>query len=207
MKYGKKLQELRKKANLTQQELAKIAGISSGQISLLENDERKITQDSFDKVIYALGISEKDFFGSDLSWATIPDRFPRPIPVISWVHAGEFAAASDRWPVGVSGEGDPVFSSKKVGPYAFALWVEGDSMEPRFMRGDRIIVDPEIKCDNESPCVVWVNGDVSLKFFKETESEIILTSMNNKYPETRIKKDSKADFRIIGKVVGMDPKL
>jgi SOS-response transcriptional repressor LexA len=137
----------------------------------------------------------------------VPERQSRPIPVISWVSAGSFLECIDIWPVGVSGEGDPVFSVKQVSPYSFGLCVKGDSMFPRYMPGDIIIVDPTLKCDNGSPCVVWVNGDISFKYIKETDSEIVLTSMNDKYPETVIKKDRNVDFRIVGKVVDMIPKL
>lgn len=207
MKFGDRIKHLRNKADLTQVELAKKSGVSPGQISLLENSERKITQDSFNKVIDALGVKEEDFFGSDLSLVAIPDLQPRPIPVIAWVHAGEFADAADHWPVGVSSEGDPVYSSVKTGPNAFGLRVQGDSMLPRFLPGDIAVIDPAIRCDNGSPCVVSVNGEVSLKLFWDKEAEIVLKSINDKYPEIIIRKDSKVDFRVIGKVVDMKAKF
>lgn len=207
MKFGDKIKKLRINADLTQVELADKAGVSPGQVSLLENDERKITQDSFNKVINALGIKEEDFFGSGLSPTDVPESHPRPIPVISWVNAGTFAEAADRWPVGISGEGDPVYCYRKVGPCAFGLRVEGDSMAPRYLDGDIIIVDPETKCDNGSSCVVWLNGEVSFKRFLETETEIRLQPFNDRYPDTVIRKDSRADFRVIGKVVDLVAKL
>lgn len=74
-------------------------------------------------------------------------------------------------------------------------------MLPRFMPGDIAIVDPAVRCDNGSACVVSVNGEVQLRFFWEKETEIILKSMNDKYPEITIKKDSKVDFKVIGKVI------
>ena len=137
----------------------------------------------------------------------VPEKQPNPIPVISWVHAGEFVDAADHWPVGVSSEGDPVYSYVKTGPNAFGLRVQGDSMLPRFMPGDIAIVDPSVRCDNGSPCVVSVNGEVQLRFFWDKETEILLKSMNDKYPEIIIKKDSKVDFRVIGKVVDIKVKF
>ena len=207
MKFGDKLKQLRNKADLTQSELAKISGVSSGQISLLENDERKITQDSFNKVISALGIKEEDFFGSGLSYVDVPEKQPRPIPVISWIHAGEFAEAANHWPVGVSGDEEPVYSYVKTGPHTFGLRVQGDSMLPRIMPGDIAIVDPEQRCDNGSMCVVMVNGEVAIKFFWDRETEIVLKSMNDKYPDSIIHKDSKADFKVIGKIVAIDARF
>ena len=131
----------------------------------------------------------------------VPPLQPRAIPVISWIHAGEFWDADDHWPINVSGEGEPVYSYTKTSPNAFGLRVQGDSMLPRFMPGDIVIVDPVFRCDNGSACIVSVNGEVSLKLFWEKETEIVLKSMNDKYPEIIIKKDSKVDFKVIGKVV------
>jgi SOS-response transcriptional repressor LexA len=131
----------------------------------------------------------------------LPPLQPHPIPVISWVHAGEFADCDDRWPPGVSGVEDPVYLYTKTGPNTFGLRVEGDSMLPRFMPGDIAIVDPAVRCDNGSACVVSVNGEVQLRFFWDKETEIILKAMSDKYPEIIIKKDSKVDFKVIGKVI------
>ena len=135
----------------------------------------------------------------------VPEKQNRLIPIISWVHAGAFAEPIDQWPAGVSGEGDPVPSYITVGPHAFGLKIQGDSMAPRYLPGDTIIVDPEIRCDNGSPCVVWVNGEVSLKFFHEDEKEIRLVPMNEAYEIRVIPKGRKVDFRVIGKVVELIP--
>jgi len=60
--FGKRLKQLRKYAKMTQPELAEKAGISKGQVSLLENEDRKIFQESFNKILTALGVSEEEFF-------------------------------------------------------------------------------------------------------------------------------------------------
>ena len=45
------------------------------------------------------------------------------------------------------------------------------------------------------------------EIFHENDNEIKLTSLNEKYPDIIIRKDSKVDFEIIGKFVDMIPKL
>jgi hypothetical protein len=55
--------------------------------------------------------------------------------------------------------------------------------------------------------VVWVNGEVSLKLFYDEETEIRLVPMNNRYQIIVIPKDSRIDFRVIGKVVDIKPQL
>jgi SOS-response transcriptional repressor LexA len=135
----------------------------------------------------------------------IPERRYKLIPVISWIHAGLFSECIDIWPVGVSGEGEPVQSTKQTGPNTFGLKVIGDSMMPRYLPDDIIIVDPSIRCDNGDPCVVWQKGESTFKFFYETEKEIILDPMNEKHNQIIIKKDEASDFRVIGKVVDHYP--
>jgi transcriptional regulator with XRE-family HTH domain len=60
--FGERLKQLRRSAKLTQPELAQKAGVSKGQVSLLENEDRKIFQDSFIKILSALGVTEEEFF-------------------------------------------------------------------------------------------------------------------------------------------------
>lgn len=137
----------------------------------------------------------------------MPIVFSNPIPVISWVAAGEFYEAIDIWPPGVSGEDVSVYSRKKVSKNAFALKVKGNSMEPRFTEGDIIIIDPGISCESGCFCVVKINEEVTFKKFYENENEIRIISLNEKYPEIVIKKGSPVVFKVIGKVVDMIPKI
>jgi SOS-response transcriptional repressor LexA len=130
---------------------------------------------------------------------------PRPVPVISWVAAGGLAEAEDPWPMGYSGEGEPVATRKKVGPNAFALHIRGDSMMPRYMDGDIIVVDPSIEAVSGDPCVAKLNGEVTFKFLVLTEKEIRLRPMNDCHPDIVIPKSGNVEFHIIGKVVDHIP--
>jgi len=48
---------------------------------------------------------------------------------------------------------------------------------------------------------------VTFKLFWETETEIRLQPLNDRYPDTIIRKDSRADFKVIGKVIDLQAKL
>lgn len=196
--FGQLVKENREALGLSQEELAAKTGLSQGSISRIENDAQKnLLEKTKCSILQALGIDS----------ISVPEKRSTSIPVISWVHAGLFCECSDIWPPGVSGEGEPVYSYAATGPNAFGLRIEGDSMAPRFLPGDIAIVDPAIHCDNGAPRVVCVNGEVSLKLFWDRENEIVLRPLNDHYPEIIIKKDSKVDFRVIGKVVDIRPKL
>ncbi len=180
-----------------QKEIASLLGVSTAYVNGILKGRKQANSRLFE-FAEKLGIDVLD----------VPDRhYQRPIPVISWIHAGAFAEPADQWPPGVSGEEEPVFSYKNVCPHAFGLRVEGDSMAPRFLPGDIIIVDPEIRCDNGAACVVWINGEVSLKLFFEDEREIRLVPLNEKHDIRVIPKDRKVDFKVIGKVVDLVAKL
>jgi len=191
-------QELEKRG-ISQKEIAKILGVSPPYVNDIIHDKKSGNARIFE-FAEKLGV---DLFDKMVT----PNRRNKPIPVISWVHAGMFAESSDIWPTGVSGEAEPVYSYVHTSPNAFALRIEGDSMMPRFMPGDIAIVDPLVHCDNGCACVVWLNGEVSLKIFKETEDEIRLCPLNDRYEQRVIRKDSKVDFRVIGKVVDIKVKL
>jgi SOS-response transcriptional repressor LexA len=136
--FGEIVKEKRLEKGWTQTQLAVKSGIKQGSISRIEaNEQTNLTEETKNKLLNTL-----ELYGIVHQ---IPDRHTKPIPVISWVHAGQFADAVDSWPVGVSGISDPVFSYFKTGPNAFGLIIEGDSMAPRFLPGDVAIVDPAIR--------------------------------------------------------------
>lgn len=207
---GEEIRELRRSCNMKQVPFGRLVMNLDGTdnavqkvVSKIETGERKISAKELTAVLQYCKTQDR----IELLKVGIPHVSSQPVPVISWVYAGTFAEPVDHWPVGISGEGEPVFSHHKVGIHAFGLRVKGDSMAPRYLPGDVIIVDPEIRCDNGSACVVWINGEVSLKIFFEGENEIRLVPMNETHEIRVIPKNRKVDFRVIGKVVDMVPKL
>ena len=192
---------------LTPTRFAELIGVQQPHISACLNGSRNIGEITINKITGALNIDKEEFFNITVIAVDVPTKHNKPIPVISWVCAGHFTECADCWPTGISGEGDPVTSTKKLNDNVFGLRIVGDSMMPRYMPGDVAVVDPTLHCDNNCHCVVKLNGEVTFKIFNENDTEIKLTSMNEKYPDIVIRKDSKVDFKVIGKVVDMIPKL
>ena len=181
-------------------QLARKMGTTPQSLNQIKTGIRGVGGKMFSRFAEALEVDETRLL-IDTTYA--PQLINKPIPVISTVHAGEFLEAMDHWPEGMSGEGEPVFSFVKTGTHAFGLIVEGLSMSPRFLPGDVVIVDPSVHCHNGCACVVWLNGEVSLKTFFENEAEIILKPINEEYATITISKNSKVKFKIIGKVVDL----
>lgn len=67
MEIGKKLKQLRIKADMKQEDLAKKAGISQGYYSEIERGKEKVKCpiDTLDSICKALGISLSEFFKDD----------------------------------------------------------------------------------------------------------------------------------------------
>lgn len=185
----------------TQKNLSTLTGVSPATINRIFQG-RDASGENVIKILNALSgdTVEKDHL-------TVSGTSSRPIPLISWIHAGNFAEAVDSWPEGMSGEGDPVFTHRPVGCRAFALRVVGDSMETRFKEGDIIVVDPDLGVSTGDPCVARVAGEVTFKIYYENGTEIRLKAKNPKYPDMVFPKDGAVDFCVVGKVVEMIPKI
>ncbi len=72
----------------------------------------------------------------------------------------------------------------KGGAEYFGLLVKGDSMYPRYLEGDVIIVRKQSTCESGQDCVVYVNGyDATLKtVFLLEDGGIRLQPFNQSYP-------------------------
>jgi len=109
------------------------------------------------------------------------------VPLISWVQAGHFGPGSDPYPVG--GGQKLIYTSKKVGPRAYALKIRGDSMENpgsghTFPDGCIIIVDPDKAADVGSFVVVRFDdvGEATFKQLVEDAGRRFLKPLNPRYP-------------------------
>lgn len=127
----------------------------------------------------------------------------RAIPVISNIQAGLMTEISDPYSPG-DGFATEICDDD-LGPYAFALEIEGDSMLPDFRPGDRIIIDPDVT-PNPGDFVVAKNGrqEATFKKFRPRGSGIggsqtfELVPLNNDYPTLNSEIDH---LRIIGTMV------
>ena len=80
------------------------------------------------------------------------------------------------------GHADEFIWCDKPRRHTFALIVNGDSMEPEFMEGDRIVVEPEEE-PRHGRYVIAKNGDTAtLKQLIQDGNEFFLKPLNNRYP-------------------------
>lgn len=194
---GERIRRQRKLLKMSQSDLGKIVGLKKAQISNIERDRRSTPIDRLTTIADALGLKIGELVNGETGGNE--NRAIRPVPVVTW----DILRSKDAIPVG----GPTIFPHKHVGPKSFALRVVGDAMEPRYIDGDIIIVDPETDVSTNDPCVVKIAQDVTFKIYHENNLEIRLKPTNPKHPEIVFPKDGHVEFRIIGKVVDLIAKI
>lgn len=202
------VKEWRLKNGVSQKALSEASGISQGSISRIERGvQSNLTAETFRRLGEAMAslaacdeTNDDVFLREDI--VPLPQwDYSRPLSVVSWVQAGAWTDMQESIASGYSAEGAPVVTDKNVSSQAFALKVQGKSMEPRFFDGDVIIVDPNLECRNGDLCVARINDQTTFKRFRETSAEIRLEPLNDKYEILVVPKDRPVDFRVLGKVV------
>jgi len=139
----------------------------------------------------------------------------RRIPIISYVQAGSFCEAVDAY---ARGNGfDEMFIdaglAAKLGPHAFALKVEGDSMRPDFNPGDIVVIDPDLPPRPGDIVVAKLGRESSatLKKYRDRGVDangvrvIELVPINNDYPLLML--DASNPGTVIGPVVEVRKRL
>ncbi len=136
--------------------------------------------ESIAKVLAAVGVSFEDF----AAMAAGGQRAGRPVPLIGLAQAGSGGFFDDAgYPIG-SGWDEVRFPGFD-GSRAYALEISGDSMQPVFRDGDRIVVAPDETVRRGDRVVVRTHdGEVMAKELRRmTESRIELASLNAEYPD------------------------
>lgn len=198
------LSQRRKELNLTMKQVADRVGVSEGTISRWESG--KIADMRRDKIMayaQALNISPAVIMGWDdinsLSSTQKPAYTGMRIPVLGRVAAGiPIDAIED-----ILDWEDISDDMSKTGRF-FGLRIKGDSMQPRIIEGDVVIVRCQPDAESGDIVIVQVNGDTATcKRLSKHESGISLISFNPSYPPMVYTNEQieQLPVTIIGKVV------
>ena len=152
--------ELRKRERLTQEELAKIAGVSRGAVSQWEGGFSEPRMGAIQNIADHFGISKSAIIEDGGMFDRIPSNAIKPAtpkpayaPLLGRVHAGK-AQEPD-----VLQDAVPVpYEIIKRHPQGYFLQVEGDCMDNVYPEGCYILIDPEQRPSNGSIAVVSIDG-------------------------------------------------
>jgi SOS-response transcriptional repressor LexA len=207
---GERLKALREKEGLSQAALAEKCGwASQSRVGNYEVGVRKISADDAVVLAQALRVRpELILFGSQSATLSSPDMELAPpdtrrIPVISYVQAGVWTETSEIRQY----DGNLVYitTDLELGQLAFAIELKGHSMEPEFVEGDIVLIDPD-EHPHPGDFVVAKNGEDETTFKKyrprgigDDGREIFeLVPLNDDYPTMR---SDRQHIQIIGTMV------
>lgn len=119
--------------------------------------------------------------------ATLLSHTGRKLPVMGAIAAGAWCE--------LHGNFDPrdaeewIDAPGPVGPKAFILRVEGISMEPKFLEGDKIVVDPSLEALPGHFVAAKRSSDqaATLKQLRQEGGELYLFALNPDWPERIIR--------------------
>lgn len=185
-----KLRRLRKGLRLTQAELAVILGIHRTYLVLIEKG-KKIPSTRLERAILDfMDKAEQQTLSPSALWqqavqgstrgSLLSEPPSRRAPVVSWAAAGQARAYED-----LANQMEETVETDCKDPNAFTIILEGDSMEPKFFAGDRVIFAPNMEPRNGDAVVAKLSdGRVLFKYYSRTGPEgarIRLSSENPNY--------------------------
>ena len=207
MNKGERIKELREHIGLSQVQLADKIGVSKQTLYKYENNViTNIPSDKIEAIAELCNTTPAYIMGWNSEQITnIPTEHGVKIPVLGHVAAGiPISAIEDilDWEE-ISQE------TANTGQY-FGLQIKGDSMEPRILDGDVVIVRSQPTAETGDIVIAQVNGDeATCKKLLMQSDGLSLLSFNTKYDPmvfTAAEVESKP-VRIIGKVVELRAKF
>lgn len=197
-----RLKRLREERKVSQRELSRLSGIDQATLSRIEKGEMSLISPHVETLSKTLGIPISKLLGiaSNISPANVGSK---RVPILT------YEQAASRKPAREFVEEEEVMNFVPIDlPHSantFALYVEGDSMEPTFNSGDVIVIDPDvsvrpgdsvISVDSDNECLFRRYRD--LGFNDEGNKVFELVPINKMYPAIR---SDRHHFEIRGVMV------
>lgn len=205
MEFKDRLSKALADKDMTAAELSRLSGVNEGAISQYRNGAYKASQRNLEKIAQALGVSIPWLMGA-------VDDPPQPatagaalisFPVIAAVKAGYDGQAREEYTGSL--ESIPAEDLHGRSPEDFmVLRVNGNSMYPLLLDGDRILVERTASVDSGSLAVVLYNGEeatVKRVRYVYGEDWLELIPQNPEYQTKRIEGPDLEECRVLGRVL------
>ena len=196
---AERLKLLRKERGISQQRLADLLGLGQSTVAMWEKGKNSPAYETLINIANIFNVSIDYLAGQKTA------KSPCRIPVLGYVRAGIPTEAVEE----VLDYEDVTLTESDMGNY-FALRIKGDSMAPRMMEGDTVIVKKQSDCASGDICVALVgSGDATVKKVIKKDTGIILMPLNACYDPLIFTKDEVEAFpvTIIGKVTELRAKI
>lgn len=201
MGIAENIMKLREQHNLTQAEFGEIAGVTDRAVSAWEKGIAEPRMGAIQKLADYFKITKS----SIIEDGGISSASPNRITVYGSVPAGiPLEAIEDI----VDWEDIPIEWIAGGNEY-IGLKVKGDSMSPKYIDGDTVIIKLQPDCESGQDAVVYVNGyDATLKKIIKKPDCILLQPLNPVYdPKIYDYNDEFNPVKILGVVVELRRKI
>lgn len=200
------LKYIRKKANVTQQKLAEEIGVSRSAISMWETEVCQPDYDTMIRLADYFGVTTDELLGLNPNrYDDIPVGQGIKIPVLGKVQAGiPVEAVQD-----ILGYEEITPELAETGEF-FALCIRGESMEPRMLDGDIVIVRQQSDVESGDIAVVLVDGEnATVKKIVKQKNGISLVAFNPVFEPIYYSNEDIESLPVIvlGKVVELRGKM
>lgn len=216
-----RVKELLREKGWTTKVLAEKTGMSESYLTHIKNGTRRWNEDSLRKLANAFEISPIDLFAERRqrtdnidSNVSMPEQSDvelkvQIVPVLGEIPSNPSPYNNQLMQV-TTGYKDvfvPVLNSTDIS--IFALCIESNAMAPHFVKGDCLIISPEVWTRSGDIAAIEYGNDTPIKAIMQvtyTEDFIVLESVNHKQPPIALVR-GKDNFRIIGRVIQRQQKL
>ena len=198
-----RIKELRLSKAIKQVDFAKMLGVSQATVSGWESEKYQPDRDTLIKMASYFDVSVDYLIGN--SPVKKEKKKGVQIPVLGEVRAGYPMEAVEN--IIDYEEIDEDMAHR--GEF-FALRIKGDSMEPRFVEGDVVIVRKQQTADSGDIVVALVNGDsATIKKLKRHQNGITLVPSNSAYEPMYYSNEEIMELpvTILGKVIELRAKF
>lgn len=206
--FSENLRRIRFELHMTQEEFATYLGTTKQNISRYESGQVSPKITTAQAIADKLGLSLSELNGRSRSSASAPfgksidgliprDQLrTRRVPILGDTAAGEPVIANrvyDEW-VDIPDDGHH---------YDAALYVTGDSMTPRYQKGDLVFIRYQDDVEDGQIAVVCLDDSVTLKRVYHVPGGLTLLSDNPKYPPQNYTAADIANAHLVGLAVGV----
>ena len=213
-----RVKELLRERRWTTKVLAEKTGMSESYLTHIKNGTRRWNEDALKKLSGAFELQPTDLLDSskgrtdsvntqivlpENSTESTIDVSLKIVPVVGQIPTNPSAYNNQvmQQATGHSDEFVPVIGSEDNG--MFCLKVEDNAMAPRFVKGDLLIISPEVWTNSGDIVAVEYGNETQIKEIMQVnfmDEFVVLESVNHKKAPVALVRN-KDNFRIIGKVI------
>ena len=189
--FATRLKKIMFMKGIRQIDIANRTGVNKGNVSRWMSGENIPYGENLTRLAVALGVTVDELMGRDelkTSKLTIPPS--HEVNVLGSVAAGVPMIAQED----IIGT---IVTEKDV----FALRIRGDSMSPRIMDGDTVLVRRQDFAEDGDVVIALIDGDATCKVLKRSRIAVTLVPFNGAYPPLVFTGADAENLKILGKVV------